>query len=298
MAAADAAVQLTAPDAAARREAELEARLSGLQAGSALDARLHDLLASKLNAGREAAALEAQRLHRGAAQVRRRRPAQLPTGSCRLRSFPACPTSWSITPAALQQPTDRPTPRPPPTQRERALGHAAAQAELDAAKARVDLHRWRQRTALLKVRLSSAHEDVDRYRRMGELLRRQYELEVAAKRGSQAQAVELGGRVAALAARMAEQAAALAALQADLLAAQEAVEARDREIAAQQEALVMSSDQAQAALAEARAGAARLQEQLQAVQERARLADQTAATAQVGAVHLCIAERASGACLH
>lgn len=157
-----------------------------------------------------------------------------------------------------------------------------AQANLDAAKTRVDLHRWRQRTALLKVRLSSAHEDVDRYRRVGELLHRQYELEVAAKHGSQAVATALGAQVTALAARMAQQAAALAGLQADLLRAQETVAVRDREIAGQQEAMVLSSDQAQVALAEARAGAARLQEQLAAVQERAQLADQTAVAAQVG----------------
>lgn len=175
------------------------------------------------------------------------------------------------------------------------MSRAAAQAELDAAKTRVDLHRWRQRTALLKVRLSSAHEDVDRYRRMGDLLRRQYELEILAKRGGQAQALALGSQVDALAARMAQQAAALAGLQADLLAAQSAVAARDRDIADQQQALAMSSHQAQAALAEARAGAARLQEQLEAVQERARLADQTAATAQVGVACFlrCWVQRAS-----
>ncbi|EFN59189.1 expressed protein, partial [Chlorella variabilis] len=156
----------------------------------------------------------------------------------------------------------------------------SAQLSVDLAKNRVDLHRWRQRTALLKVRLSSAHEDVDRYRRMGDLLHRQFELEMAARRGSRAQASALGRQVLALTGRMREQAAGIAALQAELLRLQETVAARDAEIAAQQEAMVTSSDAAQAALAEVQAACGRLQEQVAAVQERAKLADQTAAAAQ------------------
>ena len=173
-------------------------------------------------------------------------------------------------------------------QRERALSLAAAQAGLDLAKNRVDLHRWRQRTALLKVRLSSAHEDVDRYRRAGELLRRQYELEVAAKAGAQGRSAALAAQVAALTARMQQQGAQIAALQADLLRAQEGVAARDAELAAQQAAMVAASDAAQVALAEAQAGAGRLQEQLAAVQERARLAEQTAAASQVRVQCWCV----------
>ena len=169
----------------------------------------------------------------------------------------------------------------PPPQREHALSLAATQAGLDLAKNRVDLHRWRQRTALLKVRLSSAHEDVDRYRRMGELLRRQYELEVVAKAGEQGRGNTLAAQVAALVQHMGQQTATIAGLQADLLRAQEAVAARDAELAAQQAAAVAAGDAAQAELAEAQAAARSLQEQLAAVQERARLAEQTAAAAQV-----------------
>jgi hypothetical protein len=168
----------------------------------------------------------------------------------------------------------------PLLQKQRALGRQAALADLDLAKSRVDLHRWRQRTALLKVRLSSAHEDVERYRRLGDLLRRQAQLEGAAKRGSQGAAVELAAQVARLRGRMGEQAAGIATLQAEVLQLQETVASRDRDIAAQQAAMLLSSDEVQVALAEAAAAAGRLQDQLAAVRERAQLADQTAAAAQ------------------
>ena len=110
-------------------------------------------------------------------------------------------------------------------QREHALSLAATQAGLDLAKNRVDLHRWRQRTALLKVRLSSAHEDVDRYRRVGELLRRQYELEVVAKAAERGRGQGLAAQVATLMQGMRAQGGIIAGLQADLLRAQEAVAA-------------------------------------------------------------------------
>lgn len=87
MAPPDAAGPLLGPDAVERREAELGAGLAGLQAGSDLDARKQDVLAAKLNAQREAAALEAQRLHRAAAQVRWRRP------SCRQAAVACAPRS-------------------------------------------------------------------------------------------------------------------------------------------------------------------------------------------------------------
>jgi chromosome segregation ATPase len=166
-------------------------------------------------------------------------------------------------------------------QKEAVLGRCAAELGVDLAKNRVDLHRWRQRTALLKVRLSSAQEDVDRYRRMGELLNRQHELEVTTRRGSRAQAAALAQQVLKLAGRMRQQAAAIAGLQADLLRLQETVAARDRDIEQQQEAMVASSEQAQAELAEAQAGCRRLTEQLAAVQDRAAAADQVAVAAQV-----------------
>lgn len=167
-------------------------------------------------------------------------------------------------------------------QRERALALAAAHLDLDLAKNRVDLHRWRQRTALLKVRLSSAHEDVERYRANAARLRRQAELEAAAGRAAGAAAAVLLQRAATLEARLVERGAVLASVQADLLRAQEAVADRDRQLAEEQAVAVASGDEAQAALAEARANCTRLQEQLAAAQERAALADQTAAAAQVG----------------
>lgn len=166
------------------------------------------------------------------------------------------------------------------------LSLTAAHLDLDLAKNRVDLHRWRQRTALLKVRLSSAHEDVERYRANAARLRRQAELEAATGRAAGTAAAVLLQRATELEARMAEQGAVLAAVQADLLHAQEAVADRDRQLAEEQAAAVSSGDQAQATLAEARAKCARLQEQLAAAQERAALADQTAVAAQVGKAEL------------
>ncbi len=132
------------------------------------------------------------------------------------------------------------------------------------------------------MRLSSAHEDVERYRAITARLRRQAELEAAAGRAAGAAAAALLQRATALEARMAEQGGVLAAVQADLLRAQEVVADRDRQLAEEHAAAVASGDEAQAALAEARASCARLQEQLAAAQERAALADQTAAAAQVG----------------
>lgn len=268
---------VTPPGVLERRLAEQRALVAGLQAGRALDAQIQGHLATKANVARAQADLEAQRLQRGAVQVRRRRSAA---------AVPACRSSCSRLSApplashGAPLPTIPCTPQPPP-QREHALSLAATQVGLDLAKNRVDLHRWRQRTALLKVRLSSAHEDVDRYRRMGELLRRQYELEVVAKAGEQGRGNTLAAQVAALVQHMGQQAATIAGLQADLLRAQEAMAARDAELAAQQAAAVAAGDAAQAELAEAQAAARSLQEQLAAVQERARLAEQTAAAAQV-----------------
>ena len=268
------------PGGLERRLAEQEALVAGLQAGRALDARIQGHLATKLNVAHAQADLEAQRLQRGAAQVRRgAAPAAVPAWPA-ARAVPGClPVCLPARPPSLTTHTPQ---LQPPLQREHALSLAATQAGLDLAKNRVDLHRWRQRTALLKVRLSSAHEDVDRYRRTGELLRRQYELEVAAKAGEQGRGSALVAQVATLVQRMREQGSVIAGLQADLLRAQEAVAARDAELAAQQASAVEAGDAAQAALAEAQAAARSLQEQLAAVQERARLAEQTAAAAQVG----------------
>lgn len=53
-----------------RREAELAARVEGLQAADALGARLLDLQAAKEAVRRDAAALQAARTQRAAAQVR------------------------------------------------------------------------------------------------------------------------------------------------------------------------------------------------------------------------------------
>lgn len=166
-------------------------------------------------------------------------------------------------------------------QRERTLSLSAARLDVDLAKNRVDLHRWRQRTALLKVRLSSAHEDVDRYRRLAALLSRQAELEVGARCGTSVAAAALAQQAAGLSARIAEQGAVLAALHAELLHAQEAVASRDAQIAEQAAAALSSSEQAQVALLEVQTTCMRLQEQMAAVQERATLADQVAAAAQV-----------------
>lgn len=169
----------------------------------------------------------------------------------------------------------------PSIQLECGLALGAAKLDHDLAKNRVDLHRWRQRTALLKVRLSSAHEDVARYRRMAALLCRQTELEAALKTQAGLNGAELGMEVVRLSGRIAEQAAVVATLQAELLRAHEAVAERDAAIDEQHAAMLQSSEAAEAALAEARANCERLQKQLAAVQERAALADQTAAAAKV-----------------
>ena len=141
-----------------REAAELRARLAGLQAADCCSGRLLQHAALKHNVAVAQGELQARVLQRKAGQV-----GGCCAGGRRVGGAACCRSSA----ADAQDSPLSPCIAPCSLQRDRALGLAAAHAVLDLAKNRVDLHRWRQRTALLKVRLSSAAEDVERYRRLG-----------------------------------------------------------------------------------------------------------------------------------
>lgn len=162
-----------------------------------------------------------------------------------------------------------------------------AMLECDLAKSKVDLHRWRQRTALLKVQLTSAQEDVDRYHRMADIFFRQFELELAAKRGMAGQLDEQRERLAGMQAHMQQQAEVLAALQAEARQLQGIVASRDDQLAQMQKNLQLNGEEQAAALAAEQAKCLRLHEQLVAVEERARLTE-AALAAEQSRAQVCI----------
>eukprot|EP00887_Chlorella_sp_A99_P005807 scaffold1.g5807.t1 len=155
-----------------------------------------------------------------------------------------------------------------------------AALECDLAKSKVDLHRWRQRTALLKVRLSSVQEDVERYQRVAGILLHQSDLELEAKRGYRGQAAGLREQLGTLTGRMQAQAEALAALRSEARQLAAAVANRDDQLAQLQANLELSGEEQQAALATEQAKCTRLHEQLVAVEERVRLTEAALAAEQ------------------
>lgn len=148
--------------------------------------------------------------------------------------------------------------------------------EFDLSLGKVDLMRWRQRTSLLKVRLSSTQEDVARYSRFLDLVLRQGELEAvaAASWKGHASALEhhslelqdsLRSRMheaRSLAAEVASLEAALAERESMLAEAQRAERAVHAEVARTAERAAQREE--------------RLTGQLAAAMERAALAEQTA----------------------
>jgi hypothetical protein len=160
-------------------------------------------------------------------------------------------------------------------QHSNAANIAVATLEFELSKSRVDMHRWRQRTALLKVKLSAAEEDLESHRRMGALLHRQMELEAASRQEVGAQAELLRGRLLDMQAAM-EAAAQRAAAVRDELAESNAALEESRAAAEQmRRSLELDGDHARVELAAAQARAAGAEQAAAAGKERAALAEQT-----------------------
>lgn len=116
-----------------------------------------------------------------------------------------------------------------------------AERELDLSKSKVDLLRWRQRAALLKMQLSSAEEDVKRYQRVSDILRRQYELERAAKLTAQENTAAQRHCAAAVDAAAAEQAREGQGLRTELDGMQAVLAERQRQLMQLQQELAATS---------------------------------------------------------
>jgi hypothetical protein len=151
-----------------------------------------------------------------------------------------------------------------------ALSRAVVAREFELTKSKVDLLRWRQRSALLKVQLSSTEEDVQRYQRVGAILQRQYELEQNTKQAVQQVATAAH---AVLAERGRQQAAAW---RAELEGAQAALQDRQRQLGELQQELLLSSQREGELEQQLAAVQAQLEQSTAAARDRAAVLQQEA----------------------